>query len=97
MTLRNEIIMMSQTVIVNFEMVNRTEFSFTLKVHHDCKTTWFSVINEKLDCKEDDREDALTCDNNTAGIFKKDDTLVGHITIEPSNLINYFLKDREES
>ena len=97
MTVRSDTIIMSQIVIVNFEMVNRIEFTFTIKTQHVYKITWFSVINEKLDCKEDDREDALTCDKNTAGIFKKDETLVGHITIEPSNLINYFLKDREES
>ena len=54
MALRSESIVMSQTVIVNFEMINRIEFTFTIRVHHVCKTTWFSVINEKLDCKDDD-------------------------------------------
>ena len=52
MTLRSETIIMSQTVIVNFEMVNRIESAFTIMVHHVYKATWFSVINEKLDCKE---------------------------------------------
>ena len=96
MTLRSEIIIMSQK-IVNFEMVNRTEFTFTIRVHHVYKTTWFSVINEKLDCKEDDREEAPNCEKYATGIFKKDGTLVGHTAIELSNLIDYFLKDGEEN
>ena len=54
MALRSESIVMSQTVIVNFEMINRIEFTFIIRVHHVWKTTWFSVINEKLDCKDDD-------------------------------------------
>ena len=54
MALRSESIVMSQTVIVNFEMINRIEFTFTIRVQHVCKTTWFSVINEKLDYNEDD-------------------------------------------
>ena len=78
-------------------MVNRNEFTFTIKVHHIYKTTWFSVINEKLDCKEDEREEALSCDKCATGVFKKDGTLVGHIAIELSNLIDYFLKYGEEN
>ena len=97
MTLRSETIIMSQTVIVNFEMVNSIEFTVTIRVHHVSKTTWISVINEKLDCKEDDREEALGCDKYATGVFKKDGTLVGHIAIELSNLIDYFLKDGEEN
>ena len=97
MTLRSETIIMSQTVIVNFEMVNRIEFTFTITVHHLYKTNWFSVINEKLDCKEDGREEALSCDKCAARVFKKDGTLVGHIPIELSNLTDYFLKVGEEN
>ena len=78
-------------------MVNRTEFTLTIRVHHIYKTTWFSVINEKVDCKEDDQEEALSCDKYATGVFKKDGALVGHITMELSNLIDYFLKDGEEN
>ena len=79
-------------------MVNKTEFTFTKRVHHIYKTTGFSVIDEKkLDCKEDDREESLSCDKYTTGVFKKDGTLVDHIAIELSNLIDYFLKDGEEN
>ena len=97
MTLRSQTIKMSQTVIVNFETVNRIEFTFTIRVHHLYKITWFSVINEKLDSKEDDQEEALSCDKYATGVFKKDGTLAGHIAIKISNLIDYFLKDGEEN
>ena len=83
--------------IVNFEMVNRTEFTFTTRVHHIYKTTWFSVINEKLDRKEDDRLEALSCDKYATRVFKKDGTLAGHIAIEVSHLNDYFLRDGEEN
>ena len=79
MTLRSQTIIMSQTITVNFEMVNRIEFTFNIRVRHVYKTTWFSVINEKLDCKEEGREEALSCDKYAAGVFKKDGTLVGDI------------------
>ena len=88
---------MSQAVIVNFEMVRRIEFTFTIRVHHVHKTTWLSVINEKLHCKEDDQEEALSCDKYATGVFKNDGTLVGHIAIELSNLTGYFLEDGEEN
>ena len=100
MTLRSESIIMSQTVIVNFEMVNRIQFTFRIfefRVHHVYKTNWFSVINEKLDCKKHDREEALSYYKYAAAVFKKDGTLVGHTPIELSNLIDYFLKDGEEN
>ena len=48
MTLRSQTIIISQTVIVNFEMVNRIEFTFTIRVHRLYKTTWFSVADEEL-------------------------------------------------
>ena len=62
MTLRSETIIMSQTVIANLEIVNGIEFTFTIRRHHVFKTTCYSVISEKLDYKEDDREEALSCD-----------------------------------
>ena len=92
MALRSESIIMSQTVIVNFEMINRIEFTFTIRVHHVCKTTWFSVINEKLDCKDDDPGSALSCGK----YVKRMGTLVGRTAIELSNLIDYFLKDEKK-
>ena len=39
------------------------------------------VINEKLDCKKDDREEALSCDKHVVGIFKRDGTLIGYMSI----------------
>ena len=78
-------------------MVNRIEFTSTIRVHHIYKTTWFSVINDKLNLKEDYREETLSCNKYATRVLKKDGTLVGHIAIELSNLNDYFLKDGEKN
>ena len=74
----------------------KIEFGCAIRRHHLHKITWFSVINEKLDCKEDDREKALSYDKHTVGVFKKNETPAGHIPIELSNRISFFLKDAEQ-
>ena len=73
------------TVIVNFEMVYKIEFTCAVRRHHVYKTTctpW------------DDREEALSY-NKQFEFSKKDGTLVGHIPIKLSNLVDEFLKDAE--
>ena len=70
---------MSRTVIDHFEMIYKIEFRRDIRKHHVYKITWFSVVSEKLNCKKDDRKEALSYDKHTVGVFKKDGTLVGHI------------------
>ena len=55
------------------------------------------MINRKPDSKTDEREEVLSYDKHAVGVFKKDRNYVGHLPIELSNLIDYFLKDAEEN
>ena len=50
---------MSRTAIVNFETVCKIEYTCGIRGHHIYKTNWAPVINEKLNCKKDNREEAL--------------------------------------
>ena len=83
---------MSRTEIIKYEMLYKIEFTCGVRGHHVYKTTWTPVLNEKLDCKKDNREEALSHDKHSVGVFKKDGTLVGHILIELSRLIDYFME-----
>ena len=55
---------MSQTEIINCEMLYKIEFMCGVRGHHVYKTTWTPVLNEKLDCKKDNREEALSHDKH---------------------------------
>ena len=50
---------MSRTSIVNFEMVYKIEFMCGIRGYHVYKTNWTPVLNEMLNCKKDNREEAL--------------------------------------
>ena len=56
-----------------------------------------SALNEKLNCKNDNREEALIYDNHSVGFLKKDQTLVGHTPIGLSQLFDYFMKEDKEN
>ena len=62
--------------------------------HHVYKTNWTPILNEKLNCKKDNRKEAVSYSKHSV---KKDRTLVGHISIELSQLIDYFMKDDKEN
>ena len=68
-----------------------------IRGRHVYKITWFSVINEKLNCKKNDRENGLSYDKHAVEAYFKDGTLVRHKPIELSNLIYFFLKSAEEN
>ena len=88
---------MSRTAIVNFEMLYKVEFICAIRGHHVCKTSWTPVLNEKLECKKDNREEALSHDKHSVGVFKRDETLVGHVPIEISRIIDYFMQNNEKN
>ena len=88
---------MSRTGFINYEMLYEIEFTCGIRGHHVYQTTSTPVLNEKLDCKKDNREGALSHDKHSVGVFKKDDALVGHIPIELSRLIDHFMKSTEEN
>ena len=53
--------------------------------------------NDELECHEDTRKEAKDYDGHAVGLFKtpsrgENKTLVGHVPIEISSLIDYFLK-----
>ena len=60
--------------------------------HHVYKTNWTSMLKEKLDCKKDNREEVLGHNKHSIGVYRKDGTRVGHVPIELSCLIDYFVK-----
>ena len=67
---------MSQTTIFNFDMIYKIYFSCGIRRHHVYKTNWTPVLNEKLDCKIDNREEALGHDKHSIGVYRKDGTLL---------------------
>ena len=78
-------------------MMYKIDFTCAIGRHHVYKTTWTPVLNEKLDCKKDNREEALSHDKHSIGVYRKDGTLVGHMPIELSRLMDYFMKIKEEN
>ena len=62
--------------------------------HHIYKDCWSPVIGEELNCKADPRKEAQTYDKHALGAYKKvegADVLVGHVPIELSSLLLFFL------
>ena len=51
---------MSRTAIVNFEMFYKVELTCAIRGHHVYKISWTPVLNEKFECKKDNREEALS-------------------------------------
>ena len=78
-------------------MMYKIDFTCAIRGHHVYKTTWTPVLNEKLDCKKDNREEAPSHDKHSIGVYRKDGTLVGHMPIELSRLMDYFMKNKEEN
>ena len=62
-----------------------------VREHQVYKTNWTPILNEKLNCKKDNREEALSNDNYSVGVFKKDGLLVGNIPI------GYYMKENKEN
>ena len=76
-------------------MMYKIDFTCGIRGHHVYKTNWTPVLNEKLDCKKDNREEALGHNKHSIGVYRKDGTFVGHVLIELSRLIYYFVKSKE--
>ena len=47
--------------------------------------------------KADNREEAIEYDKNAIGVFKTGETLIGHLPIELSCLLKYFLEASPEN
>ena len=90
---------MSRTLPAMHEMNYRIEFQTAICGHHIYKDVWVPSIGQNFICKTDTREEAMEYDKNVIGVFKSDDpeTLVGHLPIEISCLLTYFLEASPEN
>ena len=75
------------SVIMNFDMFYQIEFKTAIRGHHVYKQTWTPSLGEILQCKKDNRQEALDYDEHAVGVYKfeSDDAetmLVGHVPIE---------------
>lgn len=83
---------------INFKMNYRIEFCTNIRGHHVYKASWTPEFGEKLICFKDNRSEALEYDKHAIGVYKKVDKpdekqkLVGHVPIECSSLLDYFLQ-----
>ena len=68
-----------------------------LRGHYVYKTNQTPVLNDQLNYKKENCENALSYNKHSFGVFKKDETLVGHILIELSRLSDYFIKENKEN
>ena len=84
-----------------YEMNNTIEFQTAIRGHHIYKDVWVPRIGQNLIliCKTDTREEAMEYYKKCHWCFKSDDpeTLVGHLPIEISCLLTYFLEASPEN
>ena len=88
---------MAKTDSVDFEIIYKLSFYSVIPGHHVYKATCSPQVGEKLECNEDTRQEAKDYDENAVGLFKAASrdgkkTLVGHVPIELSSLVDHFLK-----
>ena len=82
-------------------MFYQIEFKTAIRGHHVYKQTWTPSLGEILQCKKDNRQEALDHDEHAVGVYKfeSDDVetmLVGHVPIELSMLLSRFLKHQRK-
>ena len=86
---------MAGVIPKTFEMYFIIKFSTNICGHHVYKNIWTPIIEESLVCKEDKRVEAQELDKNAIETYKLMDgneTLVGHLPIELSKLISFFVE-----
>lgn len=85
---------MARALPLKYKMAYQIEFDAAIRGHHIYKDVWQPTMGMKLLCRPDPREEAIEYDKNALGVFCTNEkkTLVGHIPIELSSLMTYFLK-----
>ena len=90
---------MARTNIVkDFHLSFEIKFKTIIGGHHVYKSIWTSSIEQVLLAQPDERKEALDYDKYAVGIFKQHEedisklSLVGHVLVELSKLLNHFLK-----
>lgn len=87
---------MLRTAHVNFQMVYVTELKCAIQGKHIYKYVLNPLKKETLFCWKTSWQEAAKYAKYAIGVFKSDFKLVGHVLIELSNLIDYFLESTEE-
>ena len=88
---------MAGTQPVNFSMYYKIEFCTNIRGHHVYQTGWTPEIEERLIFLKDNRSEAMEYDKYAIDVYKRVDKpdekpkLVGHVPIECSSLLDYFL------
>ena len=92
---------MARTDAVDFKMVYKLVFETVIRGHHVYKATWNPNIGEHLECHKDTRKEAKEYDEHAVGVFKTSSQgkkiVVGHVPMEFSNPLDYFLKADESN
>ena len=93
---------MARVQRISFVKLHCCEFETVAHGHHIYKRVWKPEIGEKLECKNDTRQEAKIYDDYAIGIYKSipsagssqlsQKELVGHLLIEISFLLYKFLK-----
>lgn len=79
-------------------MYYRVSFETVIRGHHVYKQSWKPKINQVLHCEEDKRAEAKEYDTNAIGVYvtherpDAENTLAGHVPIELSRLLTFFLQ-----
>ena len=86
----------------SFFMSYEMKFKAAIRRHHVYMTTWTSIMNEVLICKQDNREEAKEYDPNAVVVYKQsleqdDLDLAGHVPIELSIILAGFLAVSESN
>ena len=87
-------------VSIDFDMFYQIEFKTAIRGHHVYKQTWTPRMGEILQCRKDNRQEALDHDVHAVGVYTSGSTeeepmLVGHVPIELSMLLSRFLNASE--
>ena len=77
-------------------MVYQILFGTNIRGQHVYKDIWHPTLSEFLNVKFDTHEDASDYDKHALGIYA-DETLVGHVLIELSSLLHFFLEADEQN
>ena len=92
---------MARALPIEYKMYYRVSFETVIRGHRVYKYTWNPQINQVLQCKEDTRAEAKEYDANAISVYviKPDNnkTLAGHVPIELSHLLSYFLQANAEN
>ena len=83
--------------VPNWKIQYEIVFESVIRGHHIYKNLWTSNLGESLPCYKDDRAEAKEFDEHAVGVYKNEKTLVGHVPIELSFLMNMFLKANKDN